>query len=205
MPISGPRLEIDSSAMPYVADAYLDHDLYSDYLAARGVTTDQIDNHYLVVKKHLSLGTCAVFEPASRFNSFTSSIAISASDCPRKLSAQGDILRHESEHFIRDSMGHPYGKIGRVGMYATAVVGATGFMAVESFQAGMHATVGAPSPINYAAASIAGLAGASLGALSGSFFARGLRSLSYEEWSAHRAQSRQRDALPDGILRLTFH
>jgi hypothetical protein len=103
MSLDVPTLKIGEDARPYVHDAYLNGEVYATYLASRNAPEPEIANLTLIItNRRLPKGAIASFSPASYlFGQDNHLIKFSPTKMFTENGDQGDVLRHESEHFLQ--------------------------------------------------------------------------------------------------------
>lgn len=203
---SGPTLKIEKDAIRYVEDACIDSDIYTQYLQERKVPESDILNHELLITNNDIPRTAEAVFIQAIFKDETHQIIISPTRSPRYLHDQGNMLRHESEHFIQCFRKLArFWMISRVSTAALSVCGTGAFFGKEGMDIAENIVADYPSILKAGGMAIGAIAGGPIGGALGWYGYQGINNeFSIKEFQARRAEKKQQLALPDGVLQIAF-
>lgn len=202
-----PKLVVTKDARPYVEDVYFNEDAYTHYLLEdRKQPEEAVEKLSLeLTTQHIRSQAIAHYSPPL-IEKGEHVIRFSALRTPRNAKRQGDMLRHETEHFIQAATGNMMLEAaGRVAIVVGASAAGGIGLGNESYTSAHQALEQLPEALavggSIAAAGIAGAAGfTALGYTANEFS----RFFSPYEFGARRAEKKQALALPNGTLNIFF-
>ena len=197
----GPRLHVAEDAQQRV-DVKFDMPTYMHYLHKRNVPKEAITKLRLIVTNNIAPTARATYASPAESSTKEHEISFSPNNMPRSIAKQGDVLRHETEHFIDAATnGYWLSVISRYALLVTlAGAGALYFGAV------CHRLGDSTSPAELR--TVLDDAGTAIGAFSGLVSGIGATKtfmpIRPGEQKAVHAESDQRHALPDGTIAISF-
>lgn len=202
-----PELVVAKDAIKYIDDVYYDPDTYRTYLQSRAVPNEAIAMLRLIITDRGILPTAiANHSPPTLSDNNLHNISLSPTRLPASIEKQGNVFRHETEHFIQSAVrGDRLSLITKGVLASGMVLGAAALFGSEGFEIGEDLAASLPLSLKIAAKSAGIVLGSGFGAAGGAamfYMAKG--GFSPREIQARRAEKTKRTALPNGTLKIVF-